>query len=615
MKNHPLAFPIRATVRIAAMTALLFLLTPAVTRVRAAEPLRAVFDGGVTAANQWTLKELNPDLPSDWSDYNYLVLELRQSTPQRFHLWLDTASGPRQMVMQVFGQGVWTRCSIPLKFLKGRDQQGNDLASANNRRTDTFWMMIWGPFGPLQDVRDLRLVMDYPLNQPVIEIRSVQLAKDDPGNDWLEPDKKPVVDEFGQWANADWSRKIKSREQLRQELADEDRNLAPGDFGYDRFGGYSNTQAKATGFFRVEQVDGKWWYVDPDGHLFLSTGSNGAGGRGGGGGRGGPGATNSAPSAQSRLTARRMQAWGLTTGGPNMGMPYVMQLGYGRGQTTLLGLPDVYSQQYADAADTNAERACASRKDDPLLIGYFLGNEPPWQSREAELAGMILAGKPTATQDKLKEFLGTNDTPARRKEFIMAAFDQQLAVSIAAIKRYDTNHLILGIRFGGSPSEDMLKAGRVFDVCSINIYEYEPTKAIERTYRMTGRPVMLTEFHFGVPENGLGAGLVQTRDQIERAKGYRYYVEQSAAEPSFVGAHWFTWQDEPVLGRMDGENYNIGFIDATGRPYPELVDAVKATHRRLYDVHAGKAPPFNERPKVAGDLTSPSPWGENRTGF
>jgi hypothetical protein len=24
-----------------------------------------------------------------------------------------------------------------------------------------------------------------------------------------------------------------------------------------------------------------------------------------------------------------------------------------------------------------------------------------------------------------------------------------------------------------------------------------------------------------------------------------------------AGAHWFAWGDEPVLGRMDGENYNI----------------------------------------------------------
>ena len=93
-----------------------------------------------------------------------------------------------------------------------------------------------------------------------------------------------VLDEFKQWAYADWPRKIKSRAQLDQEMADESKALQPGNFGYDEFGGYKNTHAKATGFFHVEQVDGKWWFVDPNGHFFLSTSVNGIGGRGGRGG-------------------------------------------------------------------------------------------------------------------------------------------------------------------------------------------------------------------------------------------------------------------------------------------------------------------------------------------
>ena len=83
-----------------------------------------------------------------------------------------------------------------------------------------------------------------------------------------------------------------------------------------------------------------------------------------------------------------------------------------------------------------------------------------------------------------------------------------------------------------------------------------------------------------------------------------------AARVCRVGAHWVTWRDEPVLGRMDGENYNIGFVDATDRPYPELVEAAKPTHRRLRDVHSGKTAPFGDRPKASGAGTPPSPWIE-----
>ena len=131
---------------------------------------------------------------------------------------------------------------------------------------------------------------------------------------------------------------------------------------------------------------------------------------------------------------------------------------------------------------------------------------------------------------------------------------------------------------------------------------------INKTTRYTGRPVLLGEFHIGVPANGLGAGLVQARDQKERGKAYRYYVEQAASTSGFVGAYWFIWRDEPVLGRMDGENYNIGFVDVNNRPYKELVEAAKITNKNLYDVHSGKSVPFNERPMASDAGTPSSPW-------
>jgi hypothetical protein len=38
--------------------------------------------------------------------------------------------------------------------------------------------------------------------------------------------------------------------------------------------------------------------------------------------------------------------------------------------------------------------------------------------------------------------------------------------------------------------------------------------------------------------------------------------------------HWFQYVDEPTVGRvLDGENYQIGFVDTADTPYPELVTA------------------------------------------
>src|ERR1035437_2445967 len=227
---------------------------------------RVVFEGTLSE-HKWALKDLNPDLPSDWSAYQYLVLEFRHSSPQRFFLLVYDKDGSRRVVMQPYGQGVWIRAAVPLKYFQRRDY-GQSMASVNNRGTNSFWMSVWGPFGSINAVEALGVTMQYPLHKPTLEIRSVRLTKEDPGSEILE--KLPVVDGFGQWIHADWPLKIKGLEQLKKEWAEEEKTLQPGDFNYCKYGGYLNTKAKATGFFRVEKVNGRWWFVDPDGHLFLS---------------------------------------------------------------------------------------------------------------------------------------------------------------------------------------------------------------------------------------------------------------------------------------------------------------------------------------------------------
>lgn len=586
------------------------------------KPLKVTFEEKISE-HIWPLKDLNRTLPADWSSFGFLVIELRASSPQRFSLWIHTADGKRRIMLQPFGQNVWMRASIPLQYFKGKDQRGMDLASTNNRRTDTFWMQVWGPFGELKNVEAVGVMMDYPLGKPALEIRSLTLSKEDAGSDFLE--KKPVLDEFGQWANADWRRKIKSRGQLETELAEEEKTLAGGAsaFGYNRFGGFSNTQAKTTGFFRVEQIDGRWWFVDPKGHLFLSTGANGirgenSPGRSGQEESGRPGGGQTAAGSASALAHRRMSAWGMNTignwstlrngEGDDRHKAYAVTFRAPRTEPYYLGMPDVYAEAFERGVAEAAEKQCPPNRDDPWLLGYFLGNEPPWPGRESELVDMFLAGPDSAAQRRLKEFLAQGDDPKRREEFIYGMFERYLTLMGQAVMKADPNHLNLGIRFGGIPKDAVLRMSRIFDVFSLNVYEYEPTRQLKKVHDVTGRPILIGEFHFGVPADGLDAGLVQTADQSERAKGYRYYMEQAAALPCFVGAHWFQWTDEPVLGRMDGENYNIGFVDVTNRAYRELVEAAKLTHKRLADVHGGKISPFGERPRASEHGTPDSPW-------
>ncbi|MBM3881024.1 MAG: beta-agarase [Verrucomicrobia bacterium] len=85
----------------------------------------------------------------------------------------------------------------------------------------------------------------------------------------------PFIDTFGQYRHKDWPGKAHSVADLVGRREQEARALAadrgPGEWcGYGGWAGVP--QRQATGYFRVEKVAGKWWLIDPDGHLFWSHG-------------------------------------------------------------------------------------------------------------------------------------------------------------------------------------------------------------------------------------------------------------------------------------------------------------------------------------------------------
>lgn len=100
---------------------------------------------------------------------------------------------------------------------------------------------------------------------------------------WLGMSEKeffPFVDKYGQFMHKDWPGKIKSDEELVVARDAEAKTLAAdtGPADWDKYGGFAKgPQLEATGHFRTQKVQDKWWLVDPDGHLFFSTGITGVG--------------------------------------------------------------------------------------------------------------------------------------------------------------------------------------------------------------------------------------------------------------------------------------------------------------------------------------------------
>src|SRR5262245_49828906 len=100
-----------------AIPALLGLLAlTAVARIAQAAPQKATFSTDVATVT-WPLAELDPQLSTDWTDAEYLVVEFKSSTSQRFELGLVSDEGNVSKRIHPFAD-VWVRASIPLRFYR-----------------------------------------------------------------------------------------------------------------------------------------------------------------------------------------------------------------------------------------------------------------------------------------------------------------------------------------------------------------------------------------------------------------------------------------------------------------------------------------------------------------
>lgn len=311
-------------------------------------------------------------------------------------------------------------------------------------------------------------------------------------------------------------------------------------------------------------------------------------------------------------------------------LPYVLQMRSFPTTENLLfrDFPDVFSEKYAKSAVEFA-RQLEPYKEDRHLIGYFLLNEPHWGFGYHNLAfEMFATPAPSATKTAFVAWLRTkyrDDLAAFNNEWNLKleSLDQLASQTFSKppseaagktfhefsqvmVKKYvdvvcdevekiAPNHLNLGMRYAWISSDLMYNAGERFDVFSINGYGNPGPPETKEITRRSGKPVMIGEWHFGATDRGLPAtGIQGALNQKQRAQAYRYYAEQAFTRPELVGIHYFQWNDQPVCGRGDGENYNIGVVDITNQPYPELSEAMATTHARMYPIAAGEEKPYDE---------------------
>ncbi|AYF85753.1 beta-agarase [Pseudomonas sp. DY-1] len=87
-----------------------------------------------------------------------------------------------------------------------------------------------------------------------------------------------LMDAYGQYTRADWPGKVKNDEQLKKAPGDEVKQLADWTAKLpqqDTYGGWLGGETfEASGFFRTEKRNGRWFLVTPEGHPFFSLGVN-----------------------------------------------------------------------------------------------------------------------------------------------------------------------------------------------------------------------------------------------------------------------------------------------------------------------------------------------------
>ncbi len=347
------------------------------------------------------------------------------------------------------------------------------------------------------------------------------------------------------------------------------------------------------------------------------------------------------------MTKGRMTEWGFNTIGNwsdvnefrGHQIPYVLPLGgfpYAK-KNLFRDFPDVFDPEYTVQSQKFA-KGLEAYKDDPWLIGYFMRNEPEWGFGKFNLASEMLEANPgTHSRKALADFLakkydtaevlskawnlsGENaltdfqdlvsknfsrmENKSKAAEEDLWAFSGELVkryieVPVTELRKIDPNHLNLGMRYAWISSDLLYKAGEMFDVFTLNCYAMTPDfDAINTIAQKCNKPTMIGEFHFGALDRGMTAtGLKAVRTQKDRGLAYRYYVEQGAANPNFLGAHYFILNDQSLLGRFDGENYQIGLVDVAQTPYYDMVEEVTKANRNVYDVRLGNKKPYDKQPE------------------
>lgn len=375
------------------------------------------------------------------------------------------------------------------------------------------------------------------------------------------------------------------------------------------FGGWADgPKAEATGFFRTEQIDGRWWLIDPDGYRFISAGVCSVHPKQKDPARTAFRTTTNWASKTRRLltdhgfnTLGCWSDWQHFTGEARM--PYtrrwnfmasfgkklgITQAGFGHTKYPNDCMP-VFHPEFEAFCDEHAKQL-AETKDDPYLLGHFSDNELPLRPNALDLYLELSKndhGYKAAKKwwDERRKTAGKADRDKPTKDdqdaFLTFVADRYYSTVATAIKKYDPNHLYLGSRVHGRCiREATFKGSSAVDVVSVNYYHrWSPDpKEISEWANASGRPVLISEWYAMLmpdPSDDVQGAGFRVRGEQDAGQFYQNYTLGLLEHPDVVGWHWFKYS--PDCGRL-----GLGIVDKNYKPRRGLLSKMSQLNSQVY---------------------------------
>ncbi len=358
--------------------------------------------------------------------------------------------------------------------------------------------------------------------------------------------------------------------------------------------------------------------------------------------------------AWAATAAGRLQQWGFNTIGAwsnaeleHRGVAHTRILHLVAGMPTRVNwvFPDVFDPAWPGHLQARVNALISDADvNDPWLLGWYLDNELWWYqdgafvdqpnntvvenyiaqpiTSTAKLAWVSylesrypsIAALNAAWGTQYRAFRG--DTPdtlqvtsqittaaadADKMGFLKLVADKFFSASAAAVRARDAHHLILGVRFLPQPAlKPVVEAAAPYvDVLTANLYNKDfanpDLSAIDDMATWSGKPILITEFTARAVDSGMPNGFTApgkvVPSQEARADAYRIFLDQLLNRPYIVGAHWYSYADDPPLGARLEQSNNWGLVNNLDQPYTALLDRVALYNRNVYATRQGQPDP------------------------